>query len=77
MSIQVYMLLLPKYQVTGTYSGYARPHSVRKWSENTNYLIHNIFMNRFLSLIARELSRQIYLGFIQIGVELIDLQGIL
>jgi hypothetical protein len=34
-------------------------------------------MNRYLSLIAHELARQIYLGFIQISVELIELQGIL
>jgi hypothetical protein len=71
------MLSLPKYQVTGTCSGHAKLLLARKWSKSTNYLIHNIFINRVTSLIAHELARQIYLGFIQIGAELIELQTIL
>jgi hypothetical protein len=71
---KAYILSLPKYQVTGTCSGHAKLLLARKWSKSTNSLIHNIFLNRVTSLIAHELARQIYLGFIQIGAELIELQ---
>jgi hypothetical protein len=74
---KVYMLSLPKYQVTGTCSGHAKLLLVQNWSKSTNYLIHNIFMNCVTSLIAHELAGQIYLGFIQIGAERIEFQTIL
>ena len=77
MCSQVYILSLPKYQVTGTCLEYARWHLTRKWSKTTNYLIQNIFVSLFLSLIAHELAWQIYLGFVQIGAELVELLRII
>lgn len=48
-----------------------------KWFKSTDYLIYNIFINCFLSLIACELAWHIYLDFIQLRAELVELLTIL
>jgi hypothetical protein len=52
-------------------------NTVADTAQKYNYPIHNIFMNSFLSLIAHELSQQIYLHFMQMGGELVELLTIL
>jgi hypothetical protein len=65
------------YMLTRTYCGPAKQYSVRKRPKNLNYLIHNIFTNPSLSLIAHGIAEQIYLIFIGIGTELTKIKGIL
>ena len=77
---------LPRFHPSWCRTGWA-PNNSLKTSQNRKILyvpsvptlavIHNIFINRVLSLIALELARQIYLGFTQIGAELIELQTVL